>query len=62
VAAVIVEVKPRPVVLLLETLIELPMPGLAGEALGQRLQLRVERVNPRAEILKLGRGDRAEVS
>lgn len=62
VAAVIVEVEPRPVVLLLETLIELPMPGLVGEALGQRLQLRVERVNPRADILKLGRGDRAEVS
>jgi exoribonuclease-2 len=62
VAAVIVEVEPRPVVLLLETLIELPMPGLAGEALGQRLLLRVERVNPRADILKLGRGDRAQVS
>jgi exoribonuclease-2 len=61
VEAVIVEIEPRPVVLLLETLLEVPAPGLAGEALGQRLRLRVERVNPRADLLKLAPANRGEV-
>jgi exoribonuclease II len=51
--AIVVETVPRPVVLLIETLLEEPAPGLAGIALGSRLLLRVERVNPRADVLVL---------
>jgi exoribonuclease-2 len=56
VEAIVVEVVPRPVVLLLETLLEVPQSGLAGVELGERLVLRVERVNPRADLLALRRG------
>jgi exoribonuclease-2 len=62
VEGIVVEVEPRPVVLLLETLLEVPMPGLAGATSGERLRLRVERVNPRADLLELGRPERGEVS
>jgi hypothetical protein len=40
-------------VVLLETLLEEPVPGLAGIELRARIHLRVERVNPRAELLVL---------
>ena len=53
VEAMVVETVPRPVVLLIETLLEQPAPGLAGVALGASLFLRIERVNPRADILVL---------
>ncbi|ANM29283.1 hypothetical protein ABI59_06300 [Acidobacteria bacterium Mor1] len=49
----VVEVTPRPVVLLDETLVEHPVPGLKGVELGERVQLTIKRVNPRAEILSL---------
>jgi exoribonuclease-2 len=52
--AVVVEVKPRPVVQLEETLREQPMAGLSGAEPGQRVVVRVERVNPRAGLLVLG--------
>ena len=55
VEAIVVDVVPRPVVLLLETLLEEPAQGLAGVELGARLTLRVERVNPRADLLVLRR-------
>ncbi|MBZ5639368.1 MAG: ribonuclease R [Acidobacteriia bacterium] len=53
VEAIVVETVPRPVVVLLETLLEEPVPGLAGIELRARIHLRVERVNPRAELLVL---------
>ncbi len=49
----VVEVEPGPVVLLDETLLEERMPALAGHALGARVRLRLERVNPRAGRLFL---------
>jgi len=53
----VVEVEPRPVVQLTETLWEQSMPGLAGVAPGAALSLRVERVNPRAGLIVLRRVD-----
>lgn len=53
VEAVVVELEPRAVVQLVETLLEQPVPGLAGAQLGQRLRLRIERINPRAGVLGL---------
>jgi exoribonuclease-2 len=55
VEALVVETEPRPVVQLAETLREQPMPSLAGVEPGQRVDLRVERVNPRAGLLVLRR-------
>jgi len=52
VEAVVVEQRPL-IVQLEETLIEERVPGLAGVAPGDRVTLRVERVNPRAELLVL---------
>ncbi len=52
---IVVEVMPRPVVLLLETLLEEAMPGLAGASLGEAVRLRIVRVNPRADLLVLRR-------
>jgi exoribonuclease-2 len=49
----IVEVDPVPFVLLDETLLEERMPSLAGQPLGSRVRLRIERVNPRAGRLLL---------
>lgn len=57
VEAIVVETAPRPVVLLSETLREQPMPSLARVEPGERLLLRVERVNPRAGLLALRRVD-----
>jgi exoribonuclease R len=51
----VVEVDPHPVVQLTETLLEERLPALAGVVLGERVRLRVERVNPRAERLVLRR-------
>lgn len=51
--AVVVEPGPRPVVVLLETLLEETVPSLAGTEAGTIVRLRVERVNPRADILLL---------
>jgi exoribonuclease-2 len=53
VTGVVVEVAPRIVVTLDETLLDEPVPALAGAALGDRVRLRVERVNPRADVLVL---------
>ena len=53
VTGVVVEVVPRPVVTLDETLLDEPVPALVGAALGDRVRLRVERVNPRADVLVL---------
>lgn len=50
--AVVVDVSPV-VVQLRETLVETRVPGLSGVVLGQAVQLRVERVNPRADLLLL---------
>jgi exoribonuclease-2 len=50
---IVVEVAPRTVVLLDETRTEQPVAELHGAALGDRVQLRVERVRPRAGILHL---------
>jgi exoribonuclease-2 len=55
VEAFVVEVAPRPVVQLEETLWEQPMPSLKGAELGERLRVRIERVNPRAALLVLRR-------
>jgi exoribonuclease-2 len=53
VEAIVVETEPRPTVLLVETLLEQPAPFLAGTAVGERLLLRVEGANPRADRLVL---------
>lgn len=52
VEAVVVDVQPA-VVQLRETLIEARVPGLTGAAPGESLRLRVERINPRADLLIL---------
>lgn len=56
-AAVVVELAPRPVVQLVETLREQPLPGLHGVELGQAIRVRVAKVNPRAGLLVLNRVD-----
>lgn len=53
VEAVVVEIEPRPVLVLVETLLEEPAPWLSGAGLGDRVRLRVERVNPRADRIVL---------
>lgn len=53
--AVVVELEPRPIVQLVETLREQPLRGLAGVRLGERIRVRVEHVNPRAGRLVLTR-------
>jgi exoribonuclease-2 len=55
VEALVVQVEPRPVVQLTETLWEQPMNGLSGVTPGQVIRARVERVNPRAGVLALRR-------
>ncbi len=50
---VIVSTDPRPVVHLEETLIEQPLPSASGVPLGARIELEVQRVNPRADLLVL---------
>lgn len=51
--ALVVETDPRPVVLLLETQREQPLPALAGIEAGRPVQVVVQRVNPRAGLLLL---------
>ncbi len=51
--AVVVALEPRPVVELRETLLEQVVPSLQGVEPGQSIELRVERVNPRADVLVL---------
>ena len=53
VEARLLAVEPRPVVQLVETLWEQPMPSLVDVEPGTRLRLRVEHVNPRAGLLSL---------
>jgi len=53
VEGIVVATQPRPFVQLEETLWEQAMPALAGCEAGQRVTLRIERVNPRAGILIL---------
>jgi len=53
VTGVVVDVVPRPIVVLDETLFEHPVPSLVDAAKGDRVRLRVERVNPRADVLVL---------
>jgi hypothetical protein len=53
VEATVVEVEPRPVVLLDETWIEQRVRGLVGVEPGQRVRLVVVRVDPRAGLLSL---------
>jgi len=53
VEGVIVDAQPRPVIQLIETLWEQPMPSLAGREPGEVVRLRVERVNPRAGLVSL---------
>lgn len=52
-AGVVVATEPRPVVQLEETLIEQPVPSAAGLALGSGIELELQRVNPRADLLVL---------
>jgi exoribonuclease R len=53
VTGVVVDVFPRPIVVLDETLLETPVPSLVGAAAGDRVRLTIERVNPRADLLVL---------
>jgi exoribonuclease-2 len=53
VTGVVVDVHPRPVVVLDETLAEQTVPALVGASIGDRVRLKVERVNPRADLLVL---------
>jgi len=51
--AVVLALEPRPVIRLDETRQERPLPGLTGVEPGQSIELRLERVNPRAGIAVL---------
>lgn len=51
--AVVVELDPRPIVVLEETCLEQAVAGLTGVAVGDRVSLRVAAVNPRADRLLL---------
>ncbi|HEX4823549.1 MAG TPA: RNB domain-containing ribonuclease [Candidatus Polarisedimenticolaceae bacterium] len=53
VTGVVVETSPRPIVVLDETLLEEVVPSLSGVNLGDRVRLRIERVNPRADLVIL---------
>jgi exoribonuclease-2 len=53
VTGVVVDVFPRPIVVLDETLLELPVPSLVDASPGDRVRLKVLRVNPRADVLVL---------
>ena len=53
VTGVVVDVFPRPIVVLDETLMEQPVPSLVAASIGDRVRLKVERVNPRADVLVL---------
>jgi exoribonuclease-2 len=51
--AVVVEREPRAVVVLLETMIEEPLRAPVRAGVGERIRLRIERVNARADLLRL---------
>jgi len=53
VTGVVVDLYPRTIVVLDETLLELPVPSLVDASPGDRVRLKVERVNPRADVLVL---------
>lgn len=53
VTGVVVDLAPRPIVVLDETFLEEPVPALVGASLGDRVRLRIERVNPRADLVVL---------
>jgi exoribonuclease-2 len=53
VTGVVVDTHTRPIVVLDETLIETAVPSLVGAATGDRVRLRIERVNPRADLIVL---------
>jgi exoribonuclease R len=53
VTGVVVDVQPRTMVVLDETLLEQPVPALVGAATGDRVRMKIERVNPRADVLVL---------
>ncbi len=53
VTGVVVDVAPRPIVVLDETLVEQPVPALVGASIGDRVRLAIDRVNPRADLLVL---------
>ena len=53
VTGVVVDLFPRTIVVLDETLLELPVPSLVDASPGDRVRLKVERVNPRADVLVL---------
>jgi exoribonuclease-2 len=53
VTGVVVDTQPRPIVVLDETLAEQPVPSLVGASIGDRVRLKIERVNPRADLLVL---------
>lgn len=51
--AIVVEREPRAVVVLLETMIEEPLRGPIPAEIGAQVRLRIDRVNPRADLLRL---------
>lgn len=53
VTGVVVDTATRPIVVLDQTLVETPVPSLVGAATGDRVRLRIERVNPRADLVVL---------
>ena len=53
--AVVLDTEPRTVVQLTETLRQQPMPSLTDVEPGQTLRVRIDRVNPRANLLILRR-------
>lgn len=53
VTGVVVETMPRPIVVLDDTLLEEPVPSLSGSSIGDRVRLRVVRVNARADLATL---------
>jgi exoribonuclease-2 len=52
VPALVVEDEPRPIVILVDTMIEEPVRGLSAP-IGSTVRLRIERVDPRADVLRL---------
>jgi exoribonuclease-2 len=53
VTGVVVDVMPRPIVVLDDTLLEQVVPSLVAASTGDRVRLRIDRVNPRADLLVL---------
>jgi hypothetical protein len=53
VEGIVVETEPRSVVVLHESLLEEAVPSLSGVPIGAEVRLRIEKVNPRADLLVL---------